>query len=108
MLNEEAQRVEIPVRGSCKTFRPPIVPQLGLMAGVVLFASLGPVAEQGVAEPHASAPAKPVAVVAVTSPRTVAQATLELQRTNVTKATIKLDLAAIRPVEFGDWEEVPR
>jgi hypothetical protein len=104
-LDEEAERVEVPVRDSRKTFRRPISPHLGLTAGLLLLAALGPVGELAVGEPRASAPAQPGVAPQVTSPKVMLPATILLQRAVVTRSTSKLDLAAITPAEFGDWEE---
>jgi hypothetical protein len=104
-LDDVTEHAEVPVRGSRKTFCRRVVPQLGLTAGLLFFAVISPIVEHAGAEPQPSAPAQPFAAVEVTPPRGMPQASRELHRALVAKTTTKLDLAAILPAEFGDWEE---
>jgi hypothetical protein len=108
-LVEETKGVEVPVRGSRKTVRRPIMPPLGLIAGLLLILPApGPAAQPAVAEPMRSALTQTATVPEAASPKAMLQATLRTQRPVVTRVTTKLDLAAIRPAEFGDWEEPMR
>jgi hypothetical protein len=101
------EHVEVRVCGSCKAFRRPVVSPLGLIAGLLLAAP-GPVDQGALAEPRNSAPTHAVAMPEVTSSKAILQATLRLQRAVVTKVTTRFDLTAIRPADFGDWEEPTR
>jgi hypothetical protein len=44
----------------------------------------------------------------MTFPKAMLQAALRFQRAAVMKVTTKLDLAAMSPADFGDWEEQTR
>jgi hypothetical protein len=103
MMNLE--RMEVPVRESRKTFCRPVVPQLGLTAGLMLLAAIAPVGELAGAEPQPSAVVQPLAAVEVAFPNVLPKASRDVQHALVAKTMTKLDLAAIRPTEFGDWEE---
>jgi hypothetical protein len=98
---------EVSVRDTRKFFGQPVTTQLGLSAGILLLAALGPVAQLVVAESRVIVPGERGDVPEVT-PSQVLQAALKLPQAIVTKATIKLDLAGISPAEFGDWEEPVR
>jgi hypothetical protein len=97
--------VEVPVRRLRKIVRRPIVPPLGLIAGLLVLPTLGPASQLAGAEPMASALTQTAAVPEATSPKAMLQAALRSQRAVVKKVTTRLDLTVIRPAEFGDWEE---
>jgi hypothetical protein len=108
ILVEETKGVEVPVRGSRKAVRRPIMPPLGLIAGLLILPAPGPAAQPAVAEPMGSARTQTATVPEAASPKAMLRATLRTKRPVVTRVTTKFNLAAIRPAEFGDWEEPMR